>query len=56
MKKKISKYNLILNGNPIKDENVYPIKKESDRMRLKNYWLHNPRLKAVGINDIRTYQ
>lgn len=35
----ISKYNPVLNGNPLKDETVYPIKKKSNRLALKHYWL-----------------
>ena len=39
-----------MNGNPLKNENVIPIKKLSNIARLKNLWLNNPRSKIGRRN------
>lgn len=46
----INKHNPILNGDPVLDENVRPIKKFSDIAKMKNYWLNSPRLKMGRRN------
>lgn len=47
---KIKKNNPIINGNPTKDEIVYPIKNMKDIARMKNYWLNNKKLKMGRRN------
>lgn len=47
---KVNKHNPIINGDPVLNENVRPIKKLSEIAKMKNYWLSNPNLKMGRRN------